>query len=102
MSDQKPDQKIFRNQNRSYSLRKMVGFNYEFRGNHLMLRQINEKQIQDAWLRPTQKKPDGTREVLKNFHELKDGDEVVSYWPFESNSDESDMYFDGQIMSLAS
>ena len=53
-------------------------------------------------MRPTQKKPDGTREVLKNFHELKDGDEVVSYWPFESNSDESDMYFDGQIMSLAS
>ena len=58
--------------------------------------------MRDAWLRPADKRPDGKRDILGNFHNLKDGDEVVSYWPFESNSDESDMYFDGQIMSLAS
>ena len=41
------DKKEYRahNKNRSYTLRKMVGFNYEFRGNHLMLRQINEKLV---------------------------------------------------------
>ena len=60
------------------------------------------RQVRDAWLRPADKRPDGRRDILGNFHDLKDGDEVVSYWPFESNSDESDMYFDGQIMSLAS
>ena len=58
--------------------------------------------MRDAWLRPADKRPDGKRDILGNFHNLKDGDEVVSYWPFESNSDEIDMYFDGQIMSLAS
>merc|ERR1711868_57396 len=70
--------------------------------NRKMIRKINEKQVRDAWLRPADKRPDGKRDILGNFHNLKDGDEVVSYWPFESNSDESDMYFDGQIMSLAS
>ena len=43
MSEKMKNNKNAKNRRRSYSIRKMVAFNHEFRGNFLMLRQISQK-----------------------------------------------------------
>jgi len=43
MSEKMKNNKNAKNRRRSFSIRKMVAFNHEFRGNFLMLRQISQK-----------------------------------------------------------